>query len=239
MAYGKITKKQEEILEYIKDQIMNRGFPPAVREICEAVNLKSTTSVHAHLETLEKNGYIRRDPTKPRAIEILDDSFNMVRRELVNVPVVGRVAAGEPILATENVESYFPIPAEYVPKNPTFMLTVKGDSMINAGIFSGDHLLIEQKSTAENGEIIVALLDDSATVKTFYKEDGHYRLQPQNDAMEPIITDDVQILGKVIGVFRFLHCFRKIVIACLLFYENSCQAFLTSISIFSSYSLHN
>ena len=198
MAYGKITKKQEEILEYIKDQIMNRGFPPAVREICEAVNLKSTSSVHAHLETLEKNGYIRRDPTKPRAIEILDDNFNMVRRELVNVPVVGRVAAGEPILATENVESYFPIPAEYVPKNPTFMLTVKGDSMINAGIFSGDHLLIEQKSTAENGEIIVALLDDSATVKTFYKEDGHYR-------MEPIITDDVQILGKVIGVFRFLH----------------------------------
>ena len=205
MVYGKITKKQEEILEYIKDQIMNRGFPPAVREICEAVNLKSTSSVHAHLETLEKNGYIRRDPTKPRAIEILDDNFNMVRRELVNVPVVGRVAAGEPILATENVESYFPIPAEYVPKNPTFMLTVKGDSMINAGIFSGDHLLIEQKSTAENGEIIVALLDDSATVKTFYKEDGHYRLQPQNDAMEPIITDDVQILGKVIGVFRFLH----------------------------------
>ena len=205
MAYGKITQKQEEILEYIKDQIMNRGFPPAVREICEAVNLKSTSSVHAHLETLEKNGYIRRDPTKPRAIEILDDNFNMVRRELVNVPVVGRVAAGEPILATENVESYFPVPAEYVPKNPTFMLTVKGDSMINAGIFSGDHLLIEQKSTAENGEIIVALLDDSATVKTFYKEDGHYRLQPQNDAMEPIITDDVQILGKVIGVFRFLH----------------------------------
>ena len=205
MAYGKITKKQEEILEYIKDQIMHRGFPPAVREICEAVNLKSTSSVHAHLETLEKNGYIRRDPTKPRAIEILDDNFNMVRRELVNVPVVGRVAAGEPILATENVESYFPVPAEYVPKNPTFMLTVKGDSMINAGIFSGDHLLIEQKSTAENGEIIVALLDDSATVKTFYKEDGHYRLQPQNDAMEPIITDDVQILGKVIGVFRFLH----------------------------------
>ena len=205
MAYGKITKKQEEILEYIKDQIMNRGFPPAVREICEAVNLKSTSSVHAHLETLEKNGYIRRDPTKPRAIEILDDNFNMVRRELVNVPVVGRVAAGEPILATENVESYFPVPAEYVPKNPTFMLTVKGDSMINAGIFSGDHLLIEQKSTAENGEIIVALLDDSATVKTFYKEDGHYRLHPQNDAMEPNITDDVQILGKVIGVFRFLH----------------------------------
>ena len=205
MAYGKITKKQEEILEYIKDQIMNRGFPPAVREICEAVNLKSTSSVHAHLETLEKNGYIRRDPTKPRASEILDENFNMVRRELVNVPMVGRVAAGEPILATENVDSYFPIPAEYVPKNPTFMLTVKGESMINAGIFNGDHLLIEQKNTAENGEIVVALLDDSATVKTFYKENGHYRLQPQNDAMDPIITDEVQILGKVIGVFRVLH----------------------------------
>ena len=205
MAYGKITDKQREILEYIKSEILNRGFPPAVREICEAVNLKSTSSVHAHLESLEKNGYIRRDPTKPRAIEIVDDNFNLVRREMVNVPVLGRVAAGEPLLAIENVESYFPVPAEYVPKNPTFMLTVKGDSMINAGIFSGDHLLIEQKSTAENGEIIVALLDDSATVKTFYKEDGHYRLQPQNDAMEPIITDDVQILGKVIGVFRFLH----------------------------------
>ena len=205
MGQGKITAKQQEILTYIKECILKKGYPPAVREICEAVHLKSTSSVHSHLESLEANGYIRRDPTKPRAIEILDDNFNMVRRELVNVPVVGRVAAGEPILATENVESYFPIPAEYVPKNPTFMLTVKGDSMINAGIFSGDHLLIEQKSTAENGEIIVALLDDSATVKTFYKEDGHYRLQPQNDAMEPIITDDVQILGKVIGVFRFLH----------------------------------
>ena len=173
----------------------------ARRHTAAAIRLTALLALPAHV----KNGYIRRDPTKPRAIEILDDNFNMVRRELVNVPVVGRVAAGEPILATENVESYFPIPAEYVPKNPTFMLTVKGDSMINAGIFSGDHLLIEQKSTAENGEIIVALLDDSATVKTFYKEDGHYRLQPQNDAMEPIITDDVQILGKVIGVFRFLH----------------------------------
>lgn len=205
MAYGKITKKQEEILEFIKDQIVNRGFPPAVREICEAVNLKSTSSVHSHLETLEKNGYIRRDPTKPRAIEILDDNFNMLRRELVNVPVVGQVAAGEPILAAENIDSYFPVPAEYVPKNPTFMLTVKGESMINAGIFNGDHLLVEQKATAENGEIVVALIEDSATVKTFYKEDGYYRLQPENDTMEPIIVNDVQILGKVIGVFRFYH----------------------------------
>lgn len=205
MAYGKITKKQEEILEYIKDQIMNRGFPPAVREICEAVNLKSTSSVHAHLETLEKNGYIRRDPTKPRAIEILDENFNMLRREMVNVPVIGRVAAGEPILAVENIESYFPVPAEFAPRNPAFMLTVKGESMVNAGILTGDYILVEQRKTAENGEIVVALVDDSATVKTFYKEEGHYRLQPENDTMDPIIVDEVEIMGKVIGVFRFFH----------------------------------
>ena len=206
MAYGKITDKQAEILEYIKDQILNRGFPPAVREICEAVHLKSTSSVHSHLESLEKNGYIRRDPTKPRAIEILDDNFNLLRRELVNVPVVGRVAAGQPILATENIESYFPVPSEYVPNNPTFMLTVQGDSMVNAGIFQGDHLLVEQRKTAENGDIVVALVDgDSATVKRFYKEDGYYRLQPENDHMDPIIVQDVEILGKVVGVFRFFH----------------------------------
>lgn len=205
MAYGKITKKQAEILEYIKSEILNRGFPPAVREICEAVNLKSTSSVHSHLETLEKNGYIRRDPTKPRAIEIVDDNFNLVRREVVNVPIVGRVAAGEPILAVENVENYFPIPAEFMPNAQTFMLTVKGESMINAGIFDGDQILVQQQNTARNGEMVVALLDDSATVKTFYKEDGYIRLQPENDTMEPIIVHgDISILGKVIGVFRFL-----------------------------------
>lgn len=204
MAYGKITKKQTEILEYIKSEILNRGFPPAVREICEAVNLKSTSSVHSHLETLERNGYIRRDPTKPRAIEIIDDNFNLVRREVVNVPIVGRVAAGEPILAVENIENYFPIPAEFMPNVQTFMLTVKGESMINAGIFDGDQILVQQQSTARNGDMVVALVDDSATVKTFYKEDGHFRLQPENDAMDPIIVQDVQILGKVIGVFRFL-----------------------------------
>lgn len=205
MAYGKISKKQAEILEYIKSEILNRGFPPAVREICEAVNLKSTSSVHAHLETLEKNGYIRRDPTKPRAIEILDDTFNLTRREMVNVPVVGRVAAGEPILAVENIESYFPIPSEFMPNVQTFMLRVKGESMINAGIFDGDQILVQQQSTSRNGDIIVALVEDSATVKTFYKEDGYYRLQPENDTMDPIIVrGDLQILGKVIGVFRFL-----------------------------------
>lgn len=206
MSYGKISPKQTEILEYIKSEIINRGFPPAVREICEAVNLKSTSSVHSHLETLERNGYIRRDPTKPRAIEIVDDNFNLTRRELVNVPVVGRVAAGEPILAVENVENYFPIPAEFIPNSQTFMLNVKGESMINAGILDGDQILVQQQSTAENGDIVVALIDDSATVKTFYKEDGYYRLQPENDTMEPIIVkDDLKILGKVIGVFRFFH----------------------------------
>lgn len=206
MSYGKISQKQTEILEYIKSEILNRGFPPAVREICEAVNLKSTSSVHSHLETLEKNGYIRRDPTKPRAIEIVDDNFNLTRRELVNVPVVGRVAAGEPILAVENVENYFPIPAEFMPNAQTFMLNVKGESMINAGILDGDQILVQQQSTASNGDIVVALIDDTATVKTFYREDGYYRLQPENDTMDPIIVkDNLQILGKVIGVFRFFH----------------------------------
>ena len=203
MAQGKISQKQQEILEYIKSQILDRGFPPAVRDICEAVHLKSTSSVHSHLETLEKNGYIRRDPTKPRAIEILDDSFNFMRREMVNVPIVGRVAAGEPILAQQNIESYFPIPMEFMPNSQTFLLTVKGESMINAGILDGDMVLVEQRQTAHNGEMVVALIDDGATVKTFYKEEGVIRLQPENDAMDPIIVQDVQILGKVIGVFRF------------------------------------
>ena len=204
MAQGKISPKQLEILEYIKSQILERGFPPAVRDICEAVHLKSTSSVHSHLETLEKNGYIRRDPTKPRAIEILDDSFNM-RREMVNVPIIGRVAAGEPILAEQNIEDYFPIPMEFMPNNQTFILKVQGESMINAGILDGDMVIVEQRATARNGEMVVALIEDGATVKTFYKEDGHIRLQPENDTMDPIIVTDVQILGKVIGVFRFFN----------------------------------
>ncbi len=202
MSTGKITAKQQEILEYIKEQILKKGYPPAVREICEAVRLKSTSSVHAHLETLEKNGYIRRDPTKPRAIEILDDTFNLTRREVVNVPIVGHVAAGEPILATENIENYFPVPSEYIPNQDVFMLHVKGDSMINAGILNGDNILVRQQSSASNGDIVVALVEDSATVKTFYKENGYYRLQPENDFMYPIIVDDVSILGIVFGVFR-------------------------------------
>lgn len=202
MGHGKITKKQQDILDYIKEEILKKGYPPAVREICEAVQLKSTSSVHSHLETLEKNGYIRRDPTKPRAIEICDDNFQMVRTEMVSLPVVGRVAAGEPILAQENIESYFPVPAEMVPSGESFVLKVKGDSMINAGIYSGDQIFVHSCNTAVNGDTVVALIDDSATVKTFYKENGHIRLQPENDSMEPIIVDDCRILGKVFGVFR-------------------------------------
>lgn len=202
MTYGKISTKQREILEYIKQEILNKGYPPAVREICEAVNLKSTSSVHAHLETLEKNGYIRRDPTKPRAIEIIDNNFNLTRREVIHVPLIGRVAAGQPLLAVENIESYFPIPAEFMPNAATFMLQVKGESMVNAGIFDGDQILVQQQSDAENGDMVVALVDDSATVKTFFKENDHIRLQPENDTMDPIIVDECTILGKVFGVFR-------------------------------------
>lgn len=203
MAYGRITQKQSEILAYIKSQILNKGYPPSVRDICSAVNLKSTSSVHAHLESLEKNGYIRRDPTKPRTIEIIDDNFNLTRREMVNVPVLGQVAAGEPILAVDNITGYFPIPSEFMPNEETFILTVKGDSMINIGIYNGDQIVVEKCNTAENGEIIVALIDDSATVKRFYKENGHIRLQPENDFMDPIIVDDCMILGKVIGLMRW------------------------------------
>ena len=204
MAQGKITDKQREILEYIKETILKKGYPPAVREICEAVRLKSTSSVHSHLEQLEKNGYIRRDPTKPRTIEIIDDTFNLARREVVNVPLLGTVAAGAPILAQENIENYFPIPVEMLPNKEIFMLKVKGDSMIDAGIYNGDRVIVAKADTARNGEIVVALVDDSATVKTFYKEKGRFRLQPQNASIDPIILDEVQILGKVIGLFRLM-----------------------------------
>lgn len=201
----KLTSKQEQILEFLKECILKKGYPPAVREICEAVNLKSTSSVHSHLETLEKKGYIRRDPTKPRAIEICDESFQMVRTEMVSVPVLGNVAAGTPIFAEQNIESYFPVPAEYIPKGESFALRVRGDSMINAGIFNGDQIFVNVCNTASNGDIVVALIEDSATVKTFYKENGYIRLQPENDSMEPIIVEDCTILGKVFGVFRYVH----------------------------------
>lgn len=199
---GKISVKQQEILDCIKENILQKGYPPSVREICDVVHLKSTSSVHSHLETLEKNGYIRRDPTKPRTIEILDDDFGISRRELVNIPIIGQVTAGQPILAVENIEGYFPMPPEYLHNKNTFMLKVKGESMINVGIYDGDLILVEEQPTASNNEIVVALVDDSATVKRFFKENGHIRLQPENDYMDPIIVDDVSILGKVIGLFR-------------------------------------
>lgn len=202
MSSDKLTQKQTEILEYIKEEILKRGYPPTVREIGLKVNLSSSSSVHHNLDVLQSKGYIRKDPTKPRAIEICDDSFQQIRTEMTSVPVVGYVAAGQPILAQENIESYFPIPVEMVPNSEVFALKVKGDSMINVGIFNGDTIFVQQCNTASNGDTVVALVDDSATVKTFYKENGHFRLQPENDTMEPIIVNDVQILGKVFGVFR-------------------------------------
>lgn len=202
MAEKKMSAKQKEILDYIKSQIMTKGYPPSVRDICQAVHLKSTSSVHSHLETLERNGYIRRDPTKPRAIEILDDAFNCCRCEVMSIPILGRVAAGEPLLAIEDADSYFPIPTQDLPNKELFMLIVKGDSMTNIGILDGDQIIVERTSTAENGDVVVALLDDSVTVKRFYMEDGKYRLQPENDFMEPIIVDHLEILGKVTSLYR-------------------------------------
>ena len=205
MSKGRITAKQQEILDFIKQRILERGYPPAVREICEAVSLKSTSSVHSHLETLEKNGYNRRDATKPRAIEICDDDFQILRTEMVSLPIVGQVAAGMPILAQQNIESYFPVPASDVPSGESFVLRVRGDSMINVGIFNNDLIFVNSCSSAENGEIVVALVDDEATVKRFFKEDGYIRLQPENDHMDPIIVDHCTILGKVFGVYRIVR----------------------------------
>ncbi|MFR0847985.1 MAG: transcriptional repressor LexA [Eubacterium sp.] len=202
MEKGKISAKQQEILEYIKNQILDHGYPPAVREICAAVNLKSTSSVHSHLATLEKNGYIRRDPTKPRAIEIVDDEFNLTRRELRNIPIIGEVAAGQPILAEQNIAGYFPVSSDDLPSGELFVLKVRGESMINVGIYDGDQIFVQQTPVARNGDIVVALVEDSATVKTYYKEEGRYRLQPENDTMDPIYVDEVVILGKVVGLFR-------------------------------------
>ena len=204
MGTGKLTDKQTEILEFIREKILANGYPPSVREICQAVGLRSTSSVHSHLSQLEEKGYIRRDPTKPRAIDIIDEGFALTRRELVNVPIVGTVAAGEPILATENITDYFPIPPEFLhnTNKQTFILKVKGESMINIGINNGDLVIVEQCNTASNGDLVVALVDDSATVKTFYRENGYIRLQPENDAMDPIIVESCDILGKVIGLFR-------------------------------------
>ncbi|NLL30723.1 MAG: transcriptional repressor LexA [Clostridiales bacterium] len=196
-----LKDKQLEIYEFLKIFTDTKGYPPSVREICEAVNLKSTSTVHGHLRRLEKKGYIKRDPTKPRALEIIENTVN--KKEMLNVPLVGRVTAGTPILATENIEDTFPIPLDYIKhNNELFMLKVTGDSMINAGIHNGDFAIIEKTQTAENGDIVVALIENDATIKTFYKEKGHIRLQPENDAMDPIIVKDCAILGKLVGLYR-------------------------------------
>lgn len=202
MNYKKLSEKQKLILKFLKQEILNKGYPPSVREICNAVGLKSTSTVHGHLEKLEDKGYIRRDPTKPRAIEIIDDSFNPLRQEMVQVPIIGSVTAGEPILAVENIEGYFPIPSNYMPNEQTFMLHVKGESMINAGIFNGDLILVKKQNIAKDRDIVVALIEDDVTIKRYFKEDGYIRLQPENASMNPIILDDVKILGKVVGLFR-------------------------------------
>lgn len=204
MGKEKLTDKQTQILEYIRHEILAKGYPPSIREICQAVDLKSTSSVHAQLSSLEAKGYIRRDLTKSRSIEIIDDDFSLTKRELVNIPIVGTVSCGQPILAEQNIEDYFPVPPEYIhnTNNQTFMLRVKGDSMINVGIYEKDLVIVEQCSSARNGEIVVALIEDSATIKTFYKENGYIRLQPENDYMDPILVEHCEILGRVIGLFR-------------------------------------
>lgn len=197
---NEVKDKQEEIYQFLRAHTESKGYPPSVREICEAVNLKSTSSVHGHLKRLEKKGLIRRDPTKPRALEIID---NTQKKEMINIPIIGKVTAGLPILASENIEDLFPMPLEYIKHNSElFMLNIIGDSMVNAGIFDGDLAIIEKCPTASNGEIIVALIENEATIKRFYRENNKVRLQPENDHMDPIIVDDCVILGKLVGLFR-------------------------------------
>lgn len=197
---SELKDKQLLIYEFLKDFTSQKGYPPTVREICKAVGLKSTSSVHGHLKQLEKEGLIKRDPTKPRALEIVD---SVIKKEMINVPIIGKVTAGLPILANENIEDSFPLPLDYVKhNNDLFMLKVSGSSMIKAGILDGDLAIIEKAQTASNGDKIVALIENEATLKTFYRENNHIRLQPENDEMEPIIVDNCSILGKLIGIYR-------------------------------------
>lgn len=197
-----LTAKQEQILNCIKQSLKDKGYPPSVRELCLAVGLSSTSTVHSHLNTLEKKGYIRRDPSKPRTIEVLDEEVNWISDHVSVVPIVGRVTAGAPILAVENIEEYFPLSKQITRHDETFMLNVKGTSMINAGIHDGDQIIVRKQEHANNGEIIVALIDDEVTVKRFFKEKDCIRLQPENDTMDPLYYKDIRILGKVIGLFR-------------------------------------
>ena len=202
----KISKRQEDILEFIKEEVRTKGYPPSVREIGEAVGLASSSTVHGHLNRLESKGLIRRDPTKPRAIEILDQD-NITKQGVIHVPLVGKVTAGMPITAIENIEEYFPIPDFYgTSDDHIFMLEIMGESMIEAGILDGDYVIVKQQSTADNGDIIVAMTEENeATVKRFFKEDGYFRLQPENSSMDPIIVEKVSVLGKVDGLYRNVH----------------------------------
>ncbi|MFZ7131216.1 MAG: transcriptional repressor LexA [Eubacteriales bacterium] len=202
--YEDLTNKQKDILDFMKEELNLKGYPPSVREICLAVNLRSTSTVHSHLAKLEQKGYIKKDATKPRAIEILDRNFlPKHQKEIINIPIVGRVTAGEPILAVENIEDSFPLPIDFVNNKECYILSIKGSSMINAGILDGDYVIVEKQSTASNGDIVVALVDDEeATVKRFFKEKNRVRLQPENSTMEPIYREHVIILGRVIGVIR-------------------------------------
>ncbi|MBE7029225.1 MAG: transcriptional repressor LexA [Ruminococcaceae bacterium] len=206
-----LTRKQKEVFEYIKNYIDNNGYPPSVRDICTGVNLSSPSSVHAHINSLVEMGYLKKDTLKKRALTISEEykdeesysgSENGV--DYLEVPVIGQVAAGQPILAVENIERTFPLPMDFAKNKDVFMLRVKGDSMINAGIFDGDYVIVRREDTASNGDVIVALVDDSATVKTFYKENGYFRLQPENDSMSPIIVDELRVLGKVVGLYRMM-----------------------------------
>lgn len=202
----KISKRQEDILEFIKEEVRTKGYPPSVREIGEAVGLASSSTVHGHLNRLESKGLIRRDPTKPRAIEILDQD-DITKQGVIHVPLVGKVTAGMPITAIENIEEYFPIPDFYgTSDDHIFMLEIMGESMIEAGILDGDYVIVKQQSTADNGDIIVAMTEENeATVKRFFKEDGYFRLQPENSSMDPIIVEKVSVLGKVVGLYRNVH----------------------------------
>lgn len=200
-----LNTRQKQILQYIKETLRSKGYPPSVREIGEAVGLSSSSTVHSYLSKLEKLGFIRRDPTKPRAIDLLEEA-PWRQKEITPVPLVGKVTAGKPILAVENVEETYPLPTELIGNDDVFMLTVQGDSMIDAGILDGDYILVRSQNTARNGDIIVALVDEEeATVKRFFKEKDYIRLQPENTSMDPIFSRNVAILGKVIGVFRRLH----------------------------------
>ena len=219
-----LTAREKRILDYMRGEINKRGYPPTVREVCASLDIKSTSTVHKALEVLERQGFIRKGPSKRRAVEILQgenetspvrkisdakasDPNNVERSDIIDLPLVGRIAAGTPILAEENVEDSFPVPARFVGKGTNFMLTVHGQSMIEAGIFDGDYILVHAQNSANNGDIVVAMIDgfeSEATVKTFYKEADHIRLQPANSDMNPIIVKDVKILGLVKGVFRYL-----------------------------------